>query len=59
MRWFRRKRDPAPSAEAVRQRDEIEAMKPRVESVMRERRQLLEENNYTARIRALYREGHA
>jgi hypothetical protein len=53
-RWLRRKRDPSPSPEAVKQREEIEALKPRVETVMRERRQLLEENNYTARIRALY-----
>lgn len=54
------KRDkPEPSDEARRHLAEIEALRPKVESVMRERRQLLAENNYTARIRALYQEGRA
>lgn len=52
-RLFRRKH-PTPSTEALRFRDDVEAIKPRVESVVRERERLLRENNYAARIRAIY-----
>lgn len=50
---------PKPSAEALHEAAEIEALRPRVERAASERDRLLRENNYTARIRALYREGHA
>lgn len=57
MRFFRLKKTcPEPSQEALEHQAEMEALKPRVESVMRERHRLLAENNYTARIRALYQE---
>jgi hypothetical protein len=59
-RWLRRHADPSPSPEAVEMRIELEAhLRPRVERVVRERDLLLTENNYTARIRALYQEGRA
>lgn len=52
-------RPPRPSAEALRERQEVEALKVRTERVVAERDRLLGENNYTARIRALYQEGRA
>lgn len=64
-RLFRRKpppkpvEPPRPSDEALREAAELERMKPRVERVVRERDRLLGENNYAARIRALYLEGRA
>lgn len=62
MNWnpFRRQRDPdetlepTPSDEALREADELKKLRPRVERAVRERDRLLQENNYTARIRALY-----
>lgn len=51
--------EPQASAEALRERDALEALRPRVERAARERDRLLGENNYTARIRALYQEGRA
>lgn len=57
-RLFRR-RPPSASAEAIKAREEVAELKPRVESVVRERARLLGENNYAARIRALYLEGRA
>lgn len=55
-RLFRR-RPPRPSPEAIEERAEVEKLRPRVERVVRERDRLLGENNYTARIRALYQGG--
>lgn len=61
----RRKRaldpEPAiPSAEAIREAVELHLfLRPRVEQAVSERDRLLEENNFTARIRALYQEGRA
>lgn len=61
--WFRKRRDPtpagpsAPSREALAEAAELARLRPRVESLVRERDRLLEENNYTARIRALYMGG--
>lgn len=52
-------REPTASDEALRERDALEALRPRVERAARERDRLLGENNYTARIRALYQEGRA
>lgn len=54
FRWRKKRAKPEPSQEALMNKAEMEALKPRVESVMRERHRLLAENNYTARIRALY-----
>ncbi|MEP7739777.1 hypothetical protein ABKW28_19215 [Nocardioides sp. 31GB23] len=51
------KRDPRASAEALRERSHAQALGPKVERVVRERARLHAENNYTARIRALYQEG--
>lgn len=64
MRWpWRREppaeREPTPTAEALREAAELEALRPRVERAATERDRLLRENNYTARIRALYQEGRA
>lgn len=68
MNWnpFSRKRDsgecseePCPTPEALREAGELQRLRPRVERAVRERDRLLAENNYTARIRALYQEGHA
>lgn len=66
MRWaFWRSREPVedraatPTAEALREAGELQLLRPRVERAVRERNRLLAENNYTARIRALYQEGHA
>lgn len=50
---------PHPSPEAVRERVEVEELRTRVHRVVAERDRLLGENNYTARIRALYQEGRA
>lgn len=58
-RLFRRRRPPSPSPEAIEAREEVARLKPRVENVVRERTRLLRENNYAARIRALYQEGQA
>lgn len=64
-RLFRRKppkeviTPPRPSREALQEAAELESLKPRVERVVRERDRLLGENNYAARIRALYLEGRA
>ena len=55
-RWFRR-RPARPSREALEARTEVEKLRPRVENLVRERDRLLGENNYTARIRALYEAG--
>lgn len=57
-RWFRR-RPARPSQEAVEARAEVEKLRPRVDRVVRERDRLLAENNYAARIGAMYREGRA
>lgn len=57
--WRTERSRPGPSPEALINQAEMEALRPRVESVMRERHRLLAENNYTARIRALYQEGRA
>lgn len=57
--WLKKRAKPEPSNEAQQHQSEIEALRPRVEAAVRERRRLLEENNYTARIRALYQEGRA
>lgn len=59
-RLFRR-RSPRPTPEAIEAREEVARLKPRVESVVRERTRLLSENNYAARIRAVYlrQEGRA
>lgn len=46
-----------PSDEALREAAELESLRPRVERAVRERDRLLGENNYAARIRALYLEG--
>lgn len=63
MRWsFRRHDDehkPTPTPEALQEAAELRALRPRVERAARERDRLLQENNYTARIRALYQEGRA
>lgn len=65
MTWNPFRRDPAPevtpsaSPEAIRESHELARLKRRVEHAVRERDKLLAENNYTARIRALYREGRA
>lgn len=62
---FLRRRDTAPrrapqaSDEALRESAALAALRPRVERAARERDRLLGENNYTARIRALYQEGRA
>lgn len=48
---------PGPSAEALRERAEVEEQRTHVHRVVAERDRLLGENNYTARIRALYQEG--
>lgn len=54
-RWLRSKRTPpSPTEEALRERAEVEQMKVRAYRVVSEREQLLGENNYAARIRALY-----
>lgn len=58
-RLFRRKHAPQPSSEAIEMREQIEAIRPRVESVVRERERLLRENNYAARIRAIYEGGRS
>lgn len=67
MNWnpFSRRRDghddsasPCPTPEALREAGELKQLRPRVERAVRERDRLLAENNYTARIRALYQEGH-
>lgn len=50
--------DPCPTPEALREAGELKRLRPRVERAVRERDRLLAENNYTARIRALYQEGH-
>lgn len=58
IRWLRRNPPPEPSSEAVEMRVELEvSLRPRVERAIRERDRLLGENNYTARIRALYEGG--
>lgn len=49
------RREARPTDEAVTVRDEVKAMRPRVERVVKERQRLLDENNYTARIRELYK----
>lgn len=49
--------DPTPSPEALREAAALRALRPRVERAASERDRLLQENNYTARIRALYKEG--
>lgn len=65
MTWpFRRTRDPdeyepKPTDEALREAAELRVLRPRVERAARERDRLLRENNYTARIRALYQGGQA
>lgn len=46
--------EPCPSREALREAEELARLRPRVERAVRERDRLLQENNYTARIRALY-----
>lgn len=51
--------EPCPSPEALREAGELKRLRPRVERAVKERDRLLAENNYTARIRALYQEGHA
>lgn len=53
------RKPPGPSAEALRERAEVEKQRSRVDRVIAERERLLGENNYTARIRALYQEGRA
>lgn len=53
FRLFRR-RPARPTDEAIEAREEVERLRPRVERVVRERDLLLRENNYSARIRALY-----
>jgi len=58
FKWFRTP-PPRPSAEALRERAAVEVLRPRVERAVSERDRLLGENNYTARIRALYQEGRA
>lgn len=45
---------PRPSDEALREAAELKSLKPRVERVVRERERLLRENNYAARIAAIY-----
>lgn len=64
MKWqWRRERpddhEPCPSAEALQEAAELRALRPRVERAATERDRLLRENNYTARIRALYQENTA
>lgn len=49
-----RRRKPRPSREAVQARAEVKQLRPRAEAVARERDRLLRENNYAARIRAIY-----
>lgn len=59
-RLFRRKPrpesigPPRPSDEALREAAELKTLRPRVERVVRERDRLLGENNYAARIAAIY-----
>lgn len=59
-RLFRRKPTheptgpPRPSDEALREAAELRSLRPRVERVVRERDRLLGENNYAARIAAIY-----
>lgn len=49
------KRTPQATPEALRLRHEIDTnLRPRAERAVNERDRLLRENNYTARIRALY-----
>ena len=47
---------PTPTAEALREAAALDELRPRVERAASERDRLLRENNYTARIRALYQE---
>jgi hypothetical protein len=49
---------PRPTDEALKEAAELRSLKPRVERIVRERDQLLGENNYAARIRALYLGGN-
>lgn len=64
MKWFRRDKppsppdDPGPSPEALKEAEELKRLRPRVEQAAQERDRLLRENNYAARIRAIY-EGRA
>lgn len=52
-------REPCASVEALREAAELERLRPRVERAAQERDRLLRENNFTARIRAIYQEGRA
>lgn len=58
MKWFRRKTiepvEPHPSAEALHEAEELRRLRPRVERAARERDSLMLENNYAARLRAIY-----
>lgn len=54
IRTLFRRRKPRPTTEALLARAELEAIRPHAHALVRERDRLLGENNYTARIRALY-----
>lgn len=54
--WLRR--EPMPTDEALRERAELQTMAAKVREVVTERERLHAENNFTARVRALYLGGH-
>lgn len=53
MKWFRREK-PRPSPEALAEAAKLDLLRPRVERAARESDRLLTENNFAARIRAVY-----
>lgn len=56
LRDLFRRRDPEPTAEALKAQDEVaNELKPRAEAAYRERKFLLRENGWGPRIEALYR----